>query len=266
MALAVVVELLVDAVGHPQQGEFAQRGEVALPEVVAQGGVDALGRVDVAVGQTAAQGLGGHVHELDLVRRPHHPVRHRLLLRHPGDALDDVVERLEVLEVDRRDHIDPGVEEGVDVLPPLGVGRPRDVGVGQLVHQDQLRLAGHQALQVHLLERLAPVLDRLAGEDRQVTELGVGLGPAVLLDPADDHVGAALLAPPTLVQHGVRLADPRGRPQVEPQLPPCHASSYPADRRRAVIRRPAGPARGSGSARSLPGLPERPGYAPWCWP
>ena len=216
MALAVVVELLVHAVGHPQQGQLAQRGEVALAEVVAEGGVDALGRVDVAVGQPAAQCLGGHVHQLDLVRRPHHPVRHRLLLGHPGDALDDVVQRLQVLEVDRRDHVDPGVQQGVDVLPALGVGRPRDVGVGQLVHQDQFRSAGQQALQVHLLEGLAPVLDRLAGEDRKVADLGVGLRPAVLLDPADHHVGAAFLASPALVEHGVRLADPGGRPQVEP--------------------------------------------------
>jgi len=46
----VAVELVVDLVGQPQQGQLAQRGQVADPEVVAQGGVDLLGLIDVAVG------------------------------------------------------------------------------------------------------------------------------------------------------------------------------------------------------------------------
>ena len=222
MALAVVVELLVDAVGHPQQGQLAQGGEVAGPEVVAQGGVDALRRVDVAVGQAATEGLGGHVDQLDLVGGPDHPVGHRLLLGHAGDPLDHVVERLEVLEVDCRDDIDAGVEQVVDVLPALGVPRSRDVGVGQLVDQDQLGLAGQQPLEVHLLEGLAPVLDSPAGEDRQVPDLGVGLGTSVVLHPADHHVGAALPASPALVEHGVGLADTGCGPKVEAELAAGH--------------------------------------------
>jgi hypothetical protein len=31
-------------------------------------------------------------------------------LRHPGDLLDDVVQRLEVLDVDGGDDLDPGVK------------------------------------------------------------------------------------------------------------------------------------------------------------
>src|SRR5204862_4280037 len=44
----VPVQLVVDLVGQPQQGQFAQRGEVADPEVVAEGGVDLLRLVHVA--------------------------------------------------------------------------------------------------------------------------------------------------------------------------------------------------------------------------
>ena len=51
--LPVVVERLVDAVGDPEQRELAQRAEVAGAEVVAERGVDPLGRVDVAVRQPA---------------------------------------------------------------------------------------------------------------------------------------------------------------------------------------------------------------------
>ena len=71
---AVPVELLVDLVGQPQQRELAQGGEVADAEVVAQGGVDLVGLVDVAVGHPPAQRLGGHVDELDLFGAADHGV------------------------------------------------------------------------------------------------------------------------------------------------------------------------------------------------
>ena len=74
---AVPVELLVDLVGQPEQGQLAQRGEVADPEVVAERGVDLLRPVDVAVRHPPAQRLGGHVDQLDLVGARGRPRRAR---------------------------------------------------------------------------------------------------------------------------------------------------------------------------------------------
>ena len=68
VSLAILPERFVDAIRHPQQGELAQRAEVADPEVVTERGVDSLGRVDVAMGHAASQGLRRHVNELDLFR------------------------------------------------------------------------------------------------------------------------------------------------------------------------------------------------------
>ena len=241
VALAVVVELLVDPVGHPQQGELAQGGEVAGAEVVGEGGVDALRGIDVAVGQPPAQRLGGHVDQLDLVGGPHHRVGHRLVLGDPGDPLHHVVERLEMLQVDGGDDVDAGVEQLLDVLPSLGVLGPGSVGVGQLVHQHQLRLAGQQPVDVHLLEGLAPVLDGATGEDLQIADLGVGLGPAVLLHPADHHVGAPFLPAPALVEHGVGLADPRRGAEIEPELCPVPSGCRHRVRVEAVADARGGP-------------------------
>ena len=55
---AVPLQALVDAVREPEQGQLAQGGEVADPEVVRQRGVDLLGLVDVAVRHPTAQRLG----------------------------------------------------------------------------------------------------------------------------------------------------------------------------------------------------------------
>ena len=64
-----------------------------------------------------------------------------------------------MLDVDRRDHVDPGIEQLVDVLPALLVARARHVGVGELVDQRDGGVAGQHAVEVHLLEARATVLD-----------------------------------------------------------------------------------------------------------
>lgn len=89
---AVLLEVLVDPVGGPQQRQLAQRCQVAGAEVVGQRRVDPVGRVDVAVRHTAAQRLGRHVDQLDLVGPAHHLVGHGLALPYTGDRLDDVAQ------------------------------------------------------------------------------------------------------------------------------------------------------------------------------
>ena len=104
----VVLQRLVDAVGHPEQRELAQRAEVAFAEVVRERGVDLLGRIDVAVRHPATERERGHVDQLHLIRRPDDLVRDRLALLRAGDPLDDVVQRLQVLDVHGGDDVDAG--------------------------------------------------------------------------------------------------------------------------------------------------------------
>ena len=122
---AVLLERLVDLVGQPQQRQLAQRGEVAD----AGSSWTARRRPSRARrrcrGPPAPQRLRGDVDQLDLVGGAHDLVGHGLPLRHAGDLLDDVVERLEVLDVDRGDDVDAGVEQLLDVLPALGVAAAR---------------------------------------------------------------------------------------------------------------------------------------------
>jgi hypothetical protein len=135
---AVALQRLVHPVRQPQQGQLAQRRQVAGPEITGQRGVDLVGLVDVAVRHPAAQRLRRHVDQLDLVGPADHPVGHGLALADPGDRMDRVVEGLQVLDVDRRDDVDARVEEHGDVLVPAAPRRPRHVRVGELVHQSDL--------------------------------------------------------------------------------------------------------------------------------
>ena len=221
----VALQPLVDPVGHPQQGELAQRGQVPHPEVVRQGGVHLLRGVDVAVGHPTAQRLRGHVLQLDLVGPADHLVGDGLALLHPGDRRHHVVERLQVLDVHGGDHVDAGVQQLLDVLPPLLVARAGDVGVRELVDEGDLRRPGQDGRQVHLGEQGAAVGDLLAGDHLQPVDQCPGQCASVVLHEPDHHVGAPFEAAVPLAEHGVRLAHPGGRPEVDPQPSACHAVS-----------------------------------------
>ena len=221
---AVLGEALLDPVGDPEQRELAQRGQVAGAEVVAEGGVDALGRVDVAAREPRADRLDGEVDELQLVGAAHDLVRDRLSLRDAGDLLDHVVERLEMLDVEVGDDVDPRVEQLLDVLPALLVAAARHVGVRELVDERQLRTTREERVEVHLLEGRVAVGDGRAGDDLEVADLLGGPLPPVRLDEAHDDVLAARPAAATLVEHRVGLADAGGGAEVDPQRAAAHAA------------------------------------------
>jgi hypothetical protein len=219
MVGAVAFQLLVDLASDPQQGQFPQRGQVADPEVMGQRRIDLLGRVDVAVRHPAAQRVGSHVDQLDLISAAHHLIGHGLALRDAGNLLHYVVERFQMLDVHVRDHCDPGTEDLLDVLPPLGIPRAGDVGVRQLVDQHHLRAAGHHRVHIQLGERRAPVGDRLTRDDLQPLQQRGGERPPVGLRVADHHVGAPPGPPTRLTEHGVSLDHTRRSTEVNAQLP-----------------------------------------------
>ena len=208
----------LDLVGQPEQRHLPEGGEVARLEVVGHRRVDLLRGVHVAVRHPAAQRLRGDVDQLHLLGAAHHPVRDGLLLPHAGDPLDHVVERLEVLDVHRGQHGDPRLEQVLDVLPALGVPRARGVGVGELVDQHHLGGAGEHRVDVQLGQLDAPVRHRPAGQDLEALDHRRRPAPPVGLDQPGHDVGAPLRAAVGLAEHGVGLADPGGRAQVDPQL------------------------------------------------
>ena len=217
VAVSVLVQGVVDPVGDPQQGQFTQRRQVARPEVVAERRIDLVWAVDVAVGQPSPQGLGRHVDQLDLIGGPYGVIGHGLLLADPGDPFDDVVERLEVLDVDGRDDLDAGGEKLLDVLPPLVIARARGVGVSELVDQYEIGPAAQDRVDIHLGDRHAAMLRGATRHDFEVADLLGRPGPSVRLHEADDDVGPAISTPMRFVEHGERLADAWRGAEVDAQ-------------------------------------------------
>ena len=247
----VGLQALVHLVREPQQGQLAQRGQVPGAEVVGQRRVDLLRGVDVPVRHPPPQRLRRHVDQLDLVGGADHGVGDGFPLRHAGDLLHHVVERLEVLDVDGGDHVDAGVEQFFDVLPALLVTRPGHVGVRELVDQRDLRVAGQHGVEVHLLERRPAVGHPLARDDLHAVEQRLGVRAAVRLGEGDHHVGAALGPAVALAQHGEGLADPGGGAEVDAEEAALRPASAPPFRAPGRDRAAETPAR----VRSVAGWP-----------
>src|SRR5208282_2038654 len=115
----------------------------------------------------------------DLVRRPHDRIGDGFPLRRAGDLLDHVVEGFQVLDVDGGDHVNPGIENLLDVLPSLLVARTWDVRVRELIDQGDLRAPGEYGVQVHLLEARAAVLQPGPGDGFDAVEQRAGMRTSV---------------------------------------------------------------------------------------
>ena len=108
--------LLPHFVRDRAQRQLAQRREVALPEEVGQRLFDFSGVVDLPLAEARPQLVDRDVDVDHFVGAIQERVGHGLAHADAGDAADHVVQRLEMLDVDRGQDVDAGVEQLEDVL------------------------------------------------------------------------------------------------------------------------------------------------------
>ena len=123
-----------------------------------------------------------------------------------------------MLDVDRRVDVDPGVEELLDVLPPLGVPRAGRVRVRELVDEEDAGTPRERGVEVELLERHAAVVDLAPRKELEADRERGGVVAAVGLDDADDDVAPEIALGPRRLEHRVRLADAGRRAEEEREL------------------------------------------------
>ena len=141
--------------------------------------------------------------------------------------LDDVVEALEVLDVDRRDHVDAGVEQLVDVLPALLVARARGrwCGPARRPARPSGRRARTASRSISSSGRAA-VVDACGGGSPRGRRAAPRCcaRPWVSTKPTTTSVPRSC-APPALVEHGEGLADAGRGAEVDAQVAATHATS-----------------------------------------
>ena len=127
-----------------------------------------------------------------------------------------IVERLQVPAVPCAEmNVDPGVagSSSTSCQRLAGVVSGR-IGVGQLVHQHQFGLSTQQPVEIHLLQRLAPVFRLSTREYLEVAEIpwaSVWGRPCSCTQPITT-VGAPFLPTPAFIgEHWRRSSRPRGQ-------------------------------------------------------
>src|SRR5258708_34438789 len=96
----------------------------------------------IAFAQPALGVFGGEVDVDNLIGLGEHGIRKPFADLHAQQALDGVVQALDVLHVERADDVDAGGENLLNILVTFGVTAVGGVGVGKLVEQRALALAG----------------------------------------------------------------------------------------------------------------------------
>lgn len=131
-----------------------------------------------------------------------------------------------MLDVQRRNHMDSGIEQLFDILIALRVLRTGHVRVRKFVNQHDLRFPGENRRDIHFRELDAVMHNHPARNDFKSVKTRFGLSAAVGFDQADDHIDVLdLLQPPGLFQHLHRLADSGAVAEIDFQLAAAGAAN-----------------------------------------
>ena len=215
MGAHIADHLFIDPLGGRAQRQLAQRRQIAAAEEMQHRPPRLVAQIDLALAQAPDQIVGRQIDQLDLVGHRQHVVGQGLPHPDAGDALDDVVQAFQMLDVERGQHVDAGIDQLGDILKALFVARPRDVGVGEFVDQGQGRTARQHRIQIHLGEAPAAMGQDPARDHLQPAQQRLGLGPAMGLDHRHRDIGPFSTAALRLFQHRIGLTHAGGGAQED---------------------------------------------------
>ena len=200
-------ERAVDGLGHVLQGELAKCDQVAAAKEVGESLLCAIDAVDIAAAHSGLERLGREIGHHDLVGALHHPVRHGFADGNAGHALNGGRDALDMLHVHGCEYVDVGGQNVEHVFVSFAMLAAFDVAMGEFVDQDDLRMTRKDAVDIHLLEGDALVLDCFTGNLLELFGQLCRARPAVSFDHADDNVFSALVTANRFAEHVVGLAD-----------------------------------------------------------
>ncbi len=219
---AISLNVALDPVGSAPQSQLPQCHQVALAEKMIHRTLCLVRDVHLPGLEPRQQFVRGDVDQHDFVGGVEYLIGYRLPDAHVGDAANHVVEALQVLNVQGAEDIDAGRQQFIHILPALGMAHARNIGMRQLVDQNQIRMAQQCSVQIEFTQRLAAINDCPRRQDLQALEQRGGFHPAMGLDHPDQHYAALARSLTRGDQHGVGLADPGRRAEINPQFAaPC---------------------------------------------
>src|ERR1022692_5347475 len=204
---AIRLDVVFDAIGRAAQRKLAQRHEIALAEEISGGALDLLGHVDLARLEARQQFVRRNVDQDHIVGLVEECIGNGFPNPDAGDGADDVVQALQMLDVERRVHIDAARQKFVDVLPALRMPRARCVGVGKLVDENQSRAPNERGVEIEFPDRCARDIEHQWRQWLETLEQCGCFGAAMRFEYTDHDVAAGATQRLGGDQHRIGLAD-----------------------------------------------------------
>ena len=201
--------LAIEEVGTLTQGHLAQPSQVPFCKKVRHRRLHALRRIDFSRLQPIQKIFGGKVDVHDLVRLRDYFIWDPFFDPDAGRVFDNIIERLQMLNVNGADDIYSHGQQILNVFVPFAILAPGRVGVSQFIDQRHRRLACKQRIEIHFPQSNVVIFNRARRYDLQIANLCGRLRAIVWLDIPDHHVHATLLQPVAFHQHFVRFSDTR---------------------------------------------------------
>jgi hypothetical protein len=218
--LHVRPHLVVDALSRTAHGHLAQGSEIPLAEEILDGTRGLFRDVDFALLHALEQLVRWQVDQLDLAGFIDDTIGNGLAHHDARDLGDDVVQALEVLDIEGGIDVDARIEQILHILVALGMPGSGGIGMGQLVHEGEGRVAGDHPVHIHFGEVHAVIFNGLGGEDLEPLHHCLRLGTFVRLDVADNDVHALVPSLACGLEHGIGLAHASSVAEEDPEFPP----------------------------------------------
>ena len=162
--------------------------------------------VNLPVLQALSQFLRRNVYQLHLSGIIKNIVRDSFIYPHMGNGCHDVMKALQVLHIDRGVHVDSGVQQLNHILVALFVTAALGIGMGQLIHQNQIRPSHKGRIQVKFLQDDSLIRYRHWGQQLHSGQQLHCIRPVMGLYVSGHHIPSRCLFLPGSLQHGVCLA------------------------------------------------------------
>jgi len=214
-----IAQLLVHMFGRAAQRHFAQRGQDFLAEEILRRGIGALAQIHLALGQPATELLRRQIDQLDGIGLIQDGIRHGLAHRAAGKAAHQIHPAFEMLHIERGVDVNARVEQFDHILVALGVAAAGHIGMGQFIHQRQLRATRQQTVEVQFLQQHAAIFEFAARQNGQPRQQRLSLHAPMRLHQSHHHIHLFVAALPRSFQHGIRLAHARTHAKEDAQLP-----------------------------------------------
>ena len=206
--------------GDLAQREFAEGNEIASAKEILQRLLDFLLTVDVAAAHSIDERFGSQVHHHGFACAERNPVGNGFTNSDTGDGTHGGSDAFDVLDVERGNDVNLCGEKFLDVFIALAVAAAGNIGVGELINEDDAGAASEDGVNIHLFERSALVIDFLTGNGFELGGEFLDALAAVSFNDADDDVFSAAFAAEGFAQHAVGFADAWSISKEEFKNPP----------------------------------------------